>query len=62
MKGLGERSPPGQIWVTIAKPGNIKRGDRLRLLAVRRRAPGLATGAQRVRWRGASYQIKRAGR
>ena len=28
---LGERSLPGQIWVTIAKPGNIKRGDRLRL-------------------------------
>ena len=27
---LGERSLPGQIWVTIAKPGNIKRGDRLR--------------------------------
>ena len=28
---LGERSLPGQIWVTIAKPGNIKRGDRLKL-------------------------------
>lgn len=28
---LGERALPGQIWVTLAKPSDIKRGDKLTL-------------------------------